>query len=192
MANNSIFTEEEIAEDMKDILEMLKLGTPYSVIIDELGRSKNYIVKIKDILISNGEITQEEIDKARAEYRKNRIEKQMLSKPEKEKKTISRTQAKINNKQIILKMFKQEYTQTEIAEFLQVGESYIQRHKDELIEEGLLQKSEIKKGVSNKDKNSKIEKICQKYVQKVLEMQKEGIKPFLIRKNLNGDCFRIY
>ncbi len=188
MANNSIFTEEEIAEDMKDILEMLKLGTPYSVISEELGRSKNYIVKIKQMLIEDGKITQEEIDVYRAEYRRKRIKEKMLEKEKKENSVNEKSQKKEDNKQLILEMFKEGYSQAEIARKLQVIDSYIQKQKDELINEGKLKKSEIKRAVPQREVN---ESIRQKYLNPVLEMLKNGIKPFMIRKLLNITTYQI-
>ena len=179
MAYFSIFTEEEVTEDMIDVLEMLKQGTPYKIMAEELGRSEKYIAKISKILVDEGKITKEELKIVR---RKHMKEIKSSNKKIKEKEITSteiKRKKREEKKEETLNLFKQGVPQAHIARKLQVPDTYIATYKKELIEEGRLSLEEVKKSSTKEYLN---EEIFEKYVPEVLELLKKGIRPFAIRK----------
>ena len=179
MAYFSIFTEEEVTEDMIDVLEMLKQGTPYKIMAEELGRSEKYIARISKILVDEGKITKEELKIVR---RKHMKEIKSSNKKIKEKEITSteiKRKKREEKKEETLNLFKQGVPQAHIARKLQVPDTYIATYKKELIEEGRLSLEEVKKSSTKEYLN---EEIFEKYVPEVLELLKKGIRPFAIRK----------
>lgn len=120
MSNHVRFTKEEKEEDYELVLQGLRNGQNCTEIARELGRSVQYIVNIKNDLISRKIITQEEID---SYYTDN--------------STINTL------KKTVLQRFKAGKNMQEIADELNTSSSTIARIRDILIEEKLISSNEI-------------------------------------------------
>lgn len=187
MAYHSAFSDEEVELDRIDILEMLKQGIPYRIICDDLGRPKSYVERIKKELIERKIITEKELEDARKEYRRNHptaqgIEKTKVYKQKDLSRQLQKKQKKIKNKEKILQLFKEGYTQAEIARKMNLTDSAINLYKKELISEGKLKKENIKK-VTNNTSFSKIDKY-RHLIPEVIELMKKGLSTHEIREKM--------
>ncbi len=139
------FTEEEKELDKEEMIEMLLLGTmSQAEIARQLGRTPQYISRLKKQAINEKLVTQEEIDLARqnAQDIKNsekKVNKKEIERQEKKSKVLDRLLAK--------------KTALEIVNELDIPSSTVNRYIDELVDEKKIKREDI---VTQREKNREI------------------------------------
>lgn len=139
------FTEEEKELDKEEMIEMLLLGTmSQTEIARQLGRTPQYISRLKKQAINEKLVTQEEIDLARqnAQDIKNsekKVNKKEIERQEKKSKVLDRLLAK--------------KTALEIVNELDIPSSTVNRYIDELVDEKKIKREDI---VTQREKNREI------------------------------------
>ena len=133
-------TPEEYEEDKKIILNSYKEGLPMRRMKANLGYTKTYILKIRDILISEGLITEDEIKSASEKYYKENpaaqgLGKTKVRKPKGTEKAEKRHNLFLERKEKIYGLVKQKYIISKIAKMLGISETAVSRHIKILIEE---------------------------------------------------------
>lgn len=184
-------TEEEHEQNKKTILEMLQQGLPGRRIEAKLDFSRSYIKKIRESLIAEGAITEEQIQVASKKYYAENpnaqgLNKTKVRKPKSTEKAEKRHARSMASRERVFELVKQGYAQVEIAEELEVSETSVKWHITALIEEGRISKDDIKKA-NSATRKSKIDKTSEDYISKrdqVIELLRLGWKNSTIRNKL--------
>ena len=151
MALRVMFSKEERDLDKNDTLDMLFAGTVQAEIARQLGRSTQYISNLKGELISEGLITQEQIDAAR--------EKARAEKEARNKKPNTVLEKSIARKNAIVARVKNRENIILVRRELGIPINSMKRYVAELIAEGRITEEEIIREVpSQKGKKRKKQK----------------------------------
>lgn len=132
-------TEEEYEKDKQVILNAFKNGLPIRRMLASFNYTRTYIAKMRDTLISEGLITEDEIKLASAQYYKENpkaqgLDKSRIRKP-KGKKAERRHNRSLENKEKVFELVKQKYTKSQIARELEIHLSSVRSYIKALIEE---------------------------------------------------------
>lgn len=150
------FTEEEKNEFFKIILQELYEGKSYVEIAEHIGIGSTTVQRFKDILIQNGEITQEQIKEARQRKRQEQKENS-------------------EDRQKILEGLRAGKNFREIAKGVSVKESRVGQIAKELVKEGKITQAQIDEARKRVD-TSKQEKEEEKEIVYELLMKKISMK----------------
>lgn len=191
MAGYTKFTEEEIAEDKIDMLQMFKDGLPMRRIAYELGRPTSYIKRIREKLILEGKISQEEIDEAWKKYQKENPNAQGLDKSKVRKRNDShkveeRHSKSLQKKDNTLRLLKEGYSRAQVAYELKVTETAVKHYVKLLIDEGKITEEEIVS--SSTSRVERLDRTSENYLTlrgQIVSYLKLGYKGHVIRKKLN-------
>lgn len=134
------YTPEEYEENKKLILSFFRDGFPIRRINAKTGYTRPYIAKIRDDLIAEGLITEEEIKTASAKYYKENpsaqgLDKSKVRKPKGRKKFENRHNQSLEKRERVFELVKQGLTKTEIARMLEISETGVSWQIKKLIEE---------------------------------------------------------
>lgn len=185
-------TQEEIERDKPIILKMFQEGLPMRRMQVNLGMCRSYIMKIRDLLISEGLITQEEIKKAHNKYMAENppaqgLDKTKVRQKSNTEKSDARRKISLARRENVFKLVKQGKSRIEIANELQVTETAISWDIKQLIKEGRIVEGELVK-ISPGETAVQIDKSTPEFISKrdeVVKYLKLGWKYFAIRKVLN-------
>ena len=133
-------TPEEYEKDKQTILTSYKSGLPVRRMTANFGYSRSYIAKIRDVLISEGLITEDEIKLASEKYYKENpssqgLDKRRVRKPKGTEKSEKRHKKSLENREEVYKLVKKKYIKAQIARKLQISERAVEWHIKKLIEE---------------------------------------------------------
>ncbi len=133
-------TPEEYEKDKQVILKSYREGLPVRRMIARFGYTRTYISKMKNTLIVEGLITEDEIKSASAEYFKKNpnaqgLDKSKVRKSKGTKKAERRHNKSIEDREKVLELIKQKYIKAQIARELSLSETAVKWHIDVLIEE---------------------------------------------------------
>ena len=106
----------------------------------KFGYTRTYIAKMKEILIAEGLITEDEIKVASAKYYKENpnaqgLDKTKVRKPKGTEKAEKRHNRSLENREKVYELIKQRYTKAHIARTLEISETAVEWHIKKLIEE---------------------------------------------------------
>ena len=185
-------TPEEYEEDKQIILNAYKAGLPVRRMLAKFDYTKTYIANMKETLIKEGLITEEEIKSAFEKYIKENppaqgLDKSRVRKYKGTEKTEKRHDKSLENKEKVFELVKQNYNKSQIARKLKITATNVEWHIKDLISEGKLQRNEVEKGNNSLDDNI-IDKNAPEYLElreQVIQCLKKGWKNFYIRKVLN-------
>lgn len=135
-----IYTPEEYEKNKKLILGFFRDGFPMRRIIAKTGYTKTYVAKIRDALIAEGLITEEEIKTASEKYYKQNpsaqgLDKSKVRKPKGREKFENRHNQSLARRERVLELVKQGLTKAEIARTLEISETGVSWQIKKLIEE---------------------------------------------------------
>lgn len=194
-------TPEQYEKDKQVILNSLKAGMPTRRMSANLGYTRTYINKIKDTLIAEKLITQEEIETALENYfRENPaaqgLNKTKVRKPKSTEKSERRHENSIQKMEKTFELVKQHYTKTQIAKELSSSLTAVDRYIKALIEDGRIKEDEVRKSNDKSDKDI-IDKNDPDYIVKrdeIVQYLRKGWKNNAIRKELDVSpyIFTIY
>lgn len=140
-------------KDIENIVEKeLREGKTFCQISQLIGKSNEYVNKIKQELVQNGRITENEIEKAKFEKKRSLFETDV-------------------NKQNLLKYVRAGLSQRDIAHLLKCSQATVGNHIRELKKYGLITQEEINKGRQEYKQETKYDNIRR---EKVLEQLKLG------------------
>lgn len=132
-------TEDEYLKNKQVILDAFKNGLPIRRMLARFNYTRTYIAKMRDTLISEGLITEDEIKSASAQYYKENPNAQGLDKSRirksKGKKAERRHNRSLENKEKVFELVKQKYTKSQIARELEIHLSSVRSYIKALIEE---------------------------------------------------------
>ena len=191
-----MFTEEEIEEDKKDILKMFQDGIPISKMMLELGRGIKYIKMIRAELISDGLITEEEIQEGQARWKEKfppaqgGLKQNRVYVPRKSTRHQEKIEKKEKTKEQILMLIKAGKTVTDISNELRILDPTVRLYTNELVEENKISEDEVKwnKTADDEIAEAKIDRTTEEYIKnksKVLQMLKNGYTSLTIRTRLS-------
>ena len=183
---------EEYEKDKQIILNAYKEGLPVRRIEARFGYTRYYISKIKNILISEGLITEEEISVASARYYKENpnaqgLNKTKVRKPKDRKKAEARHKKSLEKRRKVLELVKQGKSKTQIARELEMNPSTVSWNIKLLTEEGEIKKEDVMKG-SRQVNTDIINKEDYNYIIKrdrLVNYLEQGWKGHNIRKKLD-------
>lgn len=142
MSNKSrrIPTKEEYEKDKEIILSSYKAGLPVRRMIAKFNYTRSYIIHMKDTLISEGLITEDEIKIAFENYLKENpaahgLDKSKVRKHEETKKAEKRHSQSIEKKEKVFELVRQRYTKSQIAKKLKITLTSVSTYIKMLIEE---------------------------------------------------------
>ena len=133
-------TQEEYEKDKQLILSAYRAGLPMRRMYDELGFTRTYIINMRDTLIEEGLITEDEIKLASKKYFKENPAAQGLNKTKVKKPKGTEKADKIHNQSLekrekIYELVKQGYAQVQIAKTLEISQAVVSFHIKNLIED---------------------------------------------------------
>ena len=183
---------EEYEKDKQIILNAYKEGLPVRRIEARFGYTRYYISKIKNILISEGLITEEEISVASARYYKENpnaqgLNKTKVRKPKDRKKAEARHKKSLEKRRKVLELVKQGKSKTQIARELEMNPTTVSWNINILIEEGKIKKEDVMKDSRQADTKT-INKEDDNYIIKIdrlVNYLEQGWKGHNIRKKLD-------
>ena len=194
-------TEEEYEELKRTILKMSQDGIPVRRMQAQLNLSYSYIKKIRQLLISEGLITEKEIKEAFDAYMKENppaqgLDKSRVRKEKDTKKAEIKHNNSIENKEKVLELLKQGKTRADVSYELKISGVTVKRYIDILVEEGKIKEEEIKKS-STYTGRELIDRTDEKYLTQIYEIVwylKLGWKYDNIRRKLDISTydFNIY
>ncbi len=187
-----IHTPEEYEKDRQLILSLFKAGIPMRRMLANLGYTKTYINKIKNTLIAENLITQEEIEIALEKYLQENPPAQGLNKTRVRKqrsteKEESRHDQSMQKMEKTFELVKQQHTKTQIAKELGSNITTVDRYIKALIEDGRIKKDEIRRASDQSDKDV-IDKNDPEYISKrdeIVQYLRKGWKNNAIRNKLD-------
>lgn len=133
-------TPEEYEKDKQVILTSYKAGLPMRRMSDRFGYTRSYISKMRDTLIAEGLITENEIKLASAEYYKENpnaqgLDKSKVRKPKGTEMAERRHNKSLEDREKVFELVKQKYTKAQMARTLGLGTTAVDWHIKALIEE---------------------------------------------------------
>lgn len=133
-------TPEEQIEDKKIILASFKAGLPVRRMEANFDLAKSYINKMKQTLIDEGLITEEEIKLASQGYYKEHLsaqglDKSKVKKPKGTEKAERRQSKSLADREKVFELVKQRVIKAQIAKRLGISETGVRWHIKSLIAE---------------------------------------------------------
>lgn len=123
-------TAEEYKKDKELILEAYKKGLPMRRMMVNFGYTRTYIIRIKEVLIKEGKLTESEIEIASNEYYKGNpmaqgLDKSRVRKEYGTEKYDRRHNACLKKKEQVFELVKQKYIKARIAKELGMTETAV-------------------------------------------------------------------
>lgn len=133
-------TPEEQIEDKKIILASFKEGLPMRRMEAKFDLAKSYINRMKQALLDEGLITEEEIKLASQEYYKEHpnaqgLDKSKVRKPNGTEKAERRHNKSLEDREKVFELVKQKIIKAQIAKKLGMSQTGVDWHIKKLIEE---------------------------------------------------------
>ncbi len=133
-------TPEEQIKDKEIILAAFKEGLPVRRMEAKFDLAKSYINKMKQTLIAEGLITEEEIKSASQKYYKEHpnaqgLDKSKARKPKGTEKAERRHNKSVEDREKVFELVKQRVIKAQIAKRLGISETGVNFHINNLIEE---------------------------------------------------------
>lgn len=133
-------TQEEYEKDKKVILDAFKNGLPIRRMLARFDYTKTYITKMRDTLISEGLITEDELASASAKYYKENpnaqgLDKSKVRKQKGREKAEARHNRSLENKEKVFNLVKQKYAKSQIAREMGITETAVSWYIETLISE---------------------------------------------------------
>ncbi len=135
-----ILTPEEYEKDKQLILNAYRAGMPMRRMYDKLGFTRTYITNMRNTLISEGLITEDEIKLASEKYFKENpnaqgLNKTKVRKPKGTEKAEKRHNKSLENRKKVYELIKQGYALVQIARALEISETGVSFHIKNLIKD---------------------------------------------------------
>lgn len=133
-------TPEEYEEDKKIILKSFQEGLPIRRMIARFGYTKGYIVKIRNFLIAEEKISEDEMKLASEKYFEENpnaqgLDKSKVRKSKGNKKAEKRRQKSEQDREQVFELVKQQYIKAQIAKTIGISEGAVRWHINSLIQE---------------------------------------------------------
>ena len=133
-------TPEEYEKDKQLILSAYRAGMPMRRMYDKLGFTRTYITNMRNTLINEGLITEDEIKLASEKYFKENpnaqgLNKTKVRKPKGTEKAEKRHNKSLENREKVYELVKQGYALAQIARALEISEAGVSFHIKNLMKD---------------------------------------------------------